>query len=149
MRFLPRWFYAALLPRFTARVFAGVVSLVIAPAFPDGVALANGPDTVAVAHHAPVARHRRLQPPVQGLANTNKAAPPVVVVLSTVELSRGPAQASGAVSLPMSFGQPVAPEDELAATPAVPSAATKHRGGSHVSRRQTHLATTAKEAVLF
>jgi hypothetical protein len=124
-------------------VFAGAVMLVIAPAFCGGVALAHGPgtDTVAASHHAAVTNHRVPRSVMKGVANTDRAPPPVVVQLSKAELSRGPAQGSGPVSLPMSFGQPVAPEDELAATPAPSPASTRRRGASLASRQATHLAT--------
>jgi len=132
MRFATRSVPAPL-PRFSARVIA---MLVIAPAFCGAVALAQEPATVVAAHHLPIARQHKPQSHVNAHVTATTAAPPVVVVLSTAVLSRRPVQSSGAVSLPMSFGQPVAPEDELAATPP-PAAAIRHRGGK------------GQEAVLF
>jgi hypothetical protein len=131
MRLVTRWVPAPP-PRLSARVIAGTVMLVIAPVFYGAVALAQEPATVAAAHHLPIATHRTPQSHAKARVTATTAAPPVVVVLSKAALSRPPSQSGGAVSLPMSFGQPVAPEDELAATPPPPST-TKHRGGNHVS----------------
>jgi hypothetical protein len=141
---------AALPSRFTAGILAGLVILVVAPAFCGAVALAHGPatDSVVPTHRAVVATHRARPRATRDIANAASAAPPVVVLLSTSELSPGPAQARGPVSLPMSFGQPVAPEDELATTPVPRPAPTRHPGASPVSRRSTHLAKlTAEDGV--
>jgi hypothetical protein len=146
MRLVRQPLHAAVSARFTIGMFSGAVML-IAPAFCGAVALAHGPatDDVAPSHHIVTRAKTAPQPAMRDIANTDSAAPPVVVQLSTTELSRGPAQASGPVTLPMSFGQPVAPEDELTATPApvhAPASAA-HRATNHVSRRATHLAISS------
>jgi hypothetical protein len=133
MLFLLQPAHAARLPARLAGISAAAAVLVLAPAFCGAVALANGPVTA----HVPTAQQAGASSErLEDVANTDSAAPPVVVLLSKTELSRGPSQANEPVTLPMSFGQPVAPEDELAATP---SPATRHHAANH--RRQTHLAT--------